>query len=537
MKKQYSYLSIALCCITFLTATAQQKKTPAQQKNAPPQKKTAPAKNDSVKITVTNLKAINSTFSDYSPVISADGSVLMFASRRSVTEKEIAKKKESMEHIFESDYNAKTKKWSAPKMLSATINQESRMNCPLALSNDGQEMFIYRDDSKKNGDIWETTLSGEDWNEPVKLSEPVNSKYHESKASLAPDGRTLYFVSDRPGGLAGRDIYVCTRDSAGHWGAATNLGAPINTAEDEEGVFIHPDGKTLYFSSKGHGGFGGYDIFRSDFINGAWSEPVNLGEPINTPDDDVFFVLGADGKTGFYSSSRKGGMGEQDIYQVTFTPIKVNKKNSWPRLTLLKGVVIDEVTSKPVEATIEITDIEKKTLVTKLTSNSSTGNFMVSLPAGKNYGINVSAPGYLFHSENFNLPDTAAYNEVNLVIKLKKLEVGKNIVLNNIFYDFDKATLKDESTSELDKMIKLMNENPALKVEIASFTDSKGKDDYNMRLSQARAQSVVDYLISKGIDKARLVAKGYGKENPIASNDTDEGRQQNRRTEFKVLSN
>ncbi|HXP49885.1 MAG TPA: OmpA family protein, partial [Bacteroidia bacterium] len=352
-----------------------------------------------------------------------------------------------------------------------------------------------------------------------------------------PDGRTLYFVSDRPGGLGGRDIYVCTRDSAGHWGAATNLGAPINTAEDEEGVFIHPDGKTLYFSSKGHGGFGGYDIFRSDFINGAWSEPVNLGEPINTPDDDVFFVLGADGKTGFYSSSRKGGMGEQDIYQVTFTPIKVNKKNSWPRLTLLKGVVIDEVTSKPVEATIEITDIEKKTLVTKLTSNSSTGNFMVSLPAGKNYGINVSAPGYLFHSENFNLPDTAAYNEVNLVIKLKKLEVGKNIVLNNIFYDFDKATLKDESTSELDKMIKLMNENPALKVEIASFTDSKGKDDYNMRLSQARAQSVVDYLISKGIDKARLVAKGYGKENPIASNDTDEGRQQNRRTEFKVLSN
>ncbi len=532
MKKHYSALFLFISCLLNITALAQQKKPPV------PQKKTAPAKNDSVKITITNLRALNSTFSDYDPVISADGLVLMFASRRPATPKEIAKKKESLEHIYESDFNTKTKKWSAPKILPTTINPEDRMDCPLALSNDGQQLFIYRDDNKKNGDIWLSTLTGDDWGEPVKLPEPINTvKYQETKAGLSPDGKTLYFVSDRPGGLGGKDIYYSERGADGNWGNAINIGAPINTADDEEGVYIHPDGKTLYFSSKGHGGFGGYDVFRSDYVDGKWSEPVNMGAPINTTDDDVFFVMQADGKTGYYSSSHAGGMGEQDLYQVTFTQLKVNKKSGWPRLTLLKGVVIDEVTSKPVEATIEILDIEKKTQVTKLTSNSSTGNFMVSLPAGKNYGINVSAPGYLFHSENFNLPDTANYNEVNLIIKLKKIEVGKNIVLNNIFYDFDKATLKSESTSELDKMIGLMKENPALKVEIASFTDNKGSAEYNAKLSQARAQSVVDYLITNGIDKGRLVAKGYGKDNPIATNDTDEGRQMNRRTEFKILSN
>ncbi|MGP8217495.1 MAG: OmpA family protein [Bacteroidia bacterium] len=535
MKSIYRYLLAAIFSVVLINSLAQQKKAPAQQ----PQKKTPSAgTNDSMKITITDLRAINSPYADYCPVISADGSVMVFTSRRPVTEKEIQKKKESMEHIFISEYNSKTKRWSPPKILPPTINPEGRMNCPLALSDDGQHMFIYRDDDTKNGDIWETSLIGDEWQEPVKLPEPINSKYHESKASLSPDGKTLYFVSDRPGGLGGRDIYYCTQDSAGNWAAtATNIGAPINTKEDEEGVFIHPDGKTLYFSSKGHGGFGGYDIFRSDYVNSQWSDPVNMGEPINTPDDDVFFVMEANGRTGFYSSSRKGGLGEQDIYEVTFTPIKQTKKSGWPRLTLLKGTVIDEVTLKPVEATIEITDNAKNQQVTKLTTNSSTGNFMVSLPAGKNYGISVSAPGYLFYSENFNLPDTAAYQEVEKIIKLKKLEVGKNIVLNNIFYDFDKATLKDESTAELDKMIKLMNDNPALKVEISSYTDSKGSDVYNDKLSQARAQSVVDYLINKGVDKNRLVAKGYGKENPIASNDTDEGRQLNRRTEFKVLSN
>lgn len=492
--------------------------------------------NDSVKVEIKNTgKVINSTFSDGAPVISADGSVMMFTSRRPVSEKEIKKQKESMEHVYMSEYNKTTKKWSAPKLLPEDINVEGRNNSAIALSNDGQKLLLYRDDENGNGDIWESELNGTAWSEPVKLPDPINSKYQETSASLSPDGRTIYFVSNRPGGKGGLDIWYCKQDSAGHWGMAINIGAPINTKQDEEGVFIHPDGKTLYFSSKGHGGLGGYDIFKSVYENGKWSEPVNLGAPINTKGDDVFFVMEANGETGYYASKMAGGIGDYDIYKISFIPVK--KKNTGPKLTLIQGMVVDDETSQPIEASIITTDNEKNTELAKVKSNSSTGKFLISLPSGKNYGISANAPGYLFYSDNFNIPDTAAYKEVVLTIRLKKLQVGKQIVLHNIFYDFDKATLRSESLSEMERLVALMNENPSMKVEISSYTDNKGSQAYNLNLSQARAQSVVNYLINKGISKDRLVAKGYGMANPIASNDTDDGRQMNRRTEFKILSN
>jgi flagellar motor protein MotB len=394
-------------------------------------------------------------------------------------------------------------------------------------------MLLYRDDISGNGDIYESQLQGTQWTEPVRLPEPVNSEQHESSASISPDGRTIYFVSDRDGGQGGRDIWYCTQDAAGKWGDAKNIGDPINTRDDEEGVFIHPDGKTIYFSSKGRFTYGGYDIFKSELQNGVWSEPENMGEPINTTGDDFFFVIDAKGTTGYYTSSMKGGFGDKDIYKITFSPIK---KKKGPKLILLKGIISDELNGKPLEASIEIIDNEKNVVLFKLTSNSATGKYLVSLPSGKNYGISVNGKGYLFHSENFNVLDTASYIEINKDIQLKKLEVGNKIVLNNIFYDFDKATLRPESIHELERLLALMKDNPTLKIELASHTDSKGTDEYNLKLSQARAQSVVDYLISKNISKDRLVAKGYGESVPIATNDTDEGRQLNRRTDFKILS-
>ncbi|MBA3705041.1 MAG: PD40 domain-containing protein [Bacteroidetes bacterium] len=485
--------------------------------------------NDSVKIIITNIgKAINSPFSDFAPVISADGSELFFTSRRSVSEKNW----ESMEHIYTSTYDRKKKTWTPAKILSEVVNVPNRNNSAIAISNDGQRMLLYRDDQNGNGDIYESQLQGTQWTEPVRLPEPVNSDVHESSASISPDGRTIYFVSEREGGEGGRDIWYCTQDAAGKWGKAINIGEPINTKDDEEGVFIHPDGKTIYFSSKGRFTHGGYDIFQSVLQNGKWTEPDNMGVPINTTADDLFFVIDAKGTTGYYTSSMEGGIGDKDIYEITFTPIK---KKKGPKLILLKGIISDELSAKPLESSIEIIDNEKNQVLSTILSNSATGKYLISLPAGKNYGISVKAKGYLFHSENFNVLDTASYTEVNKDIQLKRLEVGNKIVLNNIFYDFDKATLRTESISELERLLTLMKENSTLQIEIASNTDSKGTDEYNQKLSQARAQSVVDYLIGKSISKERMIAKGYGETNPIATNDTDEGRQLNRRTEFKIL--
>jgi len=324
---------------------------------------------------------------------------------------------------------------------------------------------------------------------------------------------------------------------------------------------MHPDGKTLYFSSKGHRNMGGYDIFKSVNENGKWSEPENIGYPINTPDDDVFFTMAASGIRGYYSSERIGGVGGQDIYVITFLgaekpvifntedellaitsqPIKAANIESaveikTSQVTLLKGNVKDEQTLTPLYAVLELYDNELNQKIASFETNSATGRFLVSLPSGKNYGLSVKAEGYLFHSENFNISSSQGYQEIEKDILMKKIEVGRSIVLNNIFFDFNKATLRPESASELDRLTELLKEMPKLKIEISGHTDNIGSAAYNIKLSESRAQAVVDYLIKKGIDKSRLEFKGYGFEQPIASNDTDEGRQLNRRTEFKIIS-
>lgn len=495
---------------------------------------------DSVLIEIKNIgKEVNSNFADFAPVVSADGSLLIFTSRRPISEKEIKKSKASSEHIYSSEFNRSTRLHGPASMLSEEVNIKIRNNSAIALSPDGQRMLVYHDDFNGNGDIYESVLKGTEWTRPVNMGQQINSTYHESSATLSPDGKTIYFVSDRPGGVGGRDIWYCRKDAQGKWSEAVNLGEPVNTLFDEEGVFMHADGKTLYFSSNNAQGMGGYDIYKSEYKNDKWNKPEHLGEPLNTSGDDVFFVVEANGITGYYSSSMPGGYGDKDIYEVTFTPVKKEKEEKpvGPKVTLFKGVVMDEEKLAPIEAFIEIVDNEKHEVISTFNSNSSTGKFLVSLPGGKNYGIAVKAENYLFYSDNFNIPDSAGYVEVEKNVFLKRLAVGKKIILKNIFYEFNKATLGPESVSELDRMVTLMNENPALKIEISSHTDSKGSDEYNAKLSQARAQSVVDYLINKGIAKDRLTAKGYGESQPIEKNDTEEGRQMNRRTEFKILSN
>ena len=305
---------------------------------------------------------------------------------------------------------------------------------------------------------------------------------------------------------------------------------------------------------------GGFDIFKSTLNNGEWSEPENLGFPINTVGEDVSFILSANGKKGYYSSSNVGGKGDKDIYVITFlVPEKegvlntednllagitkpIREKVIEPeieirenQLTILKGIISDAITQEPLEASIEIWDNERNESIGLFDSNSKTGKYLLSLPSGVNYGIAVRFKGYLFNSENIVIPASAEYQVIYKNIELKKLDVGSKIVLRNIFFDTAKDSLRSESYAELDRLAKLLNEYKNLRIEISGHTDNVGSAKYNQLLSQRRAKAVVGYLILEGIDYMRLEYAGYGFDQTIATNDTEEGRQMNRRTEFKIL--
>ncbi len=526
-----------------------------------------------VRVFIDNLGGIvNSKYPEYGAIISADESVMMFTSRRNSTTGGMIDP--GLNEYYEDIYITKKTngRWSAPENIGSPVNTEEH-DATVAVAPDAQSMIIYIDD-KGDGNLYETKLVGTSWSKPKKMNKNINTKYHESSASYSSDGKTLYFVSNKPdGGLGNRDIYVTQWDeNLQDWGPATNLGASINTKYNEESVLIHPDGKTLYFSSQGHKSMGGYDIFVSEKQdNGTWSEPKNLGYPINTVDDDVFFIINSSGRRGYYSSFKSDGYGEKDIYMITFLgpekPMQTSSEDNLlasiakpvsekviekvvntdaKKITILKGIISDEKTKQPLGASIELVDVEANLTLATFESNNSTGKYLVSLPSGKNYGLIIRKEGYLFHSENFNIPESAAYQEVERNIELKKIDIGSIIVLKNIFYDYNKATLRDASKNELDRLVKLLNENPTIKIELSAHTDSRGSDKYNEDLSQKRAQSCVDYLVKNGIAADRLVSKGYGESIPVVTDaeiaklkfeeDKEAAHQENRRTEFKILS-
>lgn len=522
-----------------------------------------------IRVFIDNLGSnVNTQFNEYGGVISADESVLLFTARRpnSTGGKIDPYLNEYFEDIYISEKQPDGQ-WSPSVNISTQINTNNH-DANSGVSADGQKFIIYFGKSG-NGDLFEARLEGDEWTKPESFGKNINTKdFHEPEACYSPDGQSLYFISDKPGGYGSHDIYVSHLDDKGRWGEAENLGPIINTKYGERGVYMHPDGKTLYFSSEGHESMGGFDIFKSvyDAATKTWSKPVNIGYPVNTPDNDVFFVLSASGKHGYYTSETLDGQGLRDLYMITFLgpekPLILNNEDNLiasaaapieeivvaptievkeAQLTLLKGVISDALTMEKLQADIEIVDNAANKVIATFKSNSSTGKYLVSLPAGKNYGIAVKKEGYLFHSENFDIPNTAAFQEVEKDIELKMLAVGNKIVLKNIFFDLDKATLRPESTAELERLLKLMNDVPSLKIELGGHTDSRGSDTYNQQLSEKRAKAVVDYLTSKGISADRLKWAGYGETQLVngCSNGvkcSDEQHQENRRTEFKVLS-
>ncbi|MEP7128814.1 MAG: OmpA family protein, partial [Chitinophagales bacterium] len=344
------------------------------------------------------------------------------------------------------------------------------------------------------------------------------------------NGKILFFTSTRTGGKGGSDIWISTKDKNGKWSIPVNAGDSINTPLDEKTPFIHSDGKTLYFSSPGHPGMGKDDIFYSrKKEDGSWSRAVNIGYPINTKNDENSLIVSLDGKHAYFASDRFKLNRDMDLYYFDLY------EEARPKLvTYVRGIVTDAADETPLAADLQLIDLETGIISGEATADKQTGNYLVSIPTGKNYAMNVSAKGYLFYSENFSLKNFINEEPFQLNIHLQAIKTGSTVVLKNIFFESDSYLLKEESKAELNKLTDLLKQNSTLKIQISGHTDNQGTAAYNQLLSENRAKTVYDYLVVNGIIASRLTYKGYGETKPLQSNDTEAGKSVNRRTEFTV---
>jgi outer membrane protein OmpA-like peptidoglycan-associated protein len=372
----------------------------------------------------------------------------------------------------------------------------------------------------------------------------------------------MYYISaNKDLTLGGRDILRTLKNEKGRWQKPKNLSSILNTPYDEEGIFVTNDGKEIYFSSKGHNTIGGYDIFKSRLQDdNTWSEPENLGYPINTPDDDLFYSVSSNGKYGYYSTIREGGLGAKDIYKVTFLGsekelllekvgvliagvldslkkgfFSVPESVGVDTFYYITGKVLDKKTNKPIMAKLEFIDVsESKVIATGITSDS--GVYKVKFDSRKTYGIEIGAKDYLFFLDAVNMSNASPDEPFIKDFYLEKIEVGTKVVLENIYFQTSKAVLTATSYPQLNQVIDFLANNVSVRLEISGHTDNVGSVKANTKLSEDRAKAVVSYMVANGIDKGRLEAKGYGFSQPIAPNNTPKGKEKNRRVEFKVIS-
>ncbi len=466
--------------------------------------------------------SINSEYGEYYPAITIDGKKLIFTRRI-----------KSDEDFYES--SLVDGQWSLAHPLPGKVNtnlNEGAQN----ISQDG-EWIIFTGCNYPEGygscDLYISYKTSAGWSEAKNLGGVVNTDFWESSPSLSPDKRDLYFSSDQPGGYGGRDIWVTHRSANGTWGRPENLGPEINTSGNESSSFIYADNQTLYFNSNGHTGYGSTDLFFSKKKeDGTWSIPENMGYPINTIDDEGSLIVTADGKTAFYASEGKDTRGDLDLYSFQLREDLRPPKTLW-----VKGRVFDNKTKNGLPSSVELTDVNTRRLISKVQTDED-GNYLTTLPVGNNYAFNVNRKGYLFFSEHYDLSTNKFDSVFQADIPLQPIIAGNSIVLKNIFFDTKQTVLKPASTAELDKVIQLMTDNPSLKILITGYTDNVGKPQDNLALSNGRALSVINYILSsKLVAKERLQYKGLGSSSPIAENSTEEGRVQNRRTELSVISN
>jgi outer membrane protein OmpA-like peptidoglycan-associated protein len=495
------------------------------------------------KLIVNNLgEGINTEYDDYSPVPTADGKMLYFTS---------FDRPEGFggEDIYVSEF--KNGKWQKASNLGSVINTSSHEYAS-SISTDGNQLIIFGNyvGNFGKGDLFYSDKTAEGWGPVKHYPRPVNSEEFDCDGKQTSDGKAILFVSDRNGCVGGyvpkgtfyngsywgnTDIFVCVKTKNG-WSQPINLGSTINTPYAERSPYLHPDGKTLYFSSEGHYGLGRLDVFKSTRLNDnswtEWSEPVNLGKDINGSGEDWGYIVSTQGDIAYFAADNKPvNMGKQDIYSITL-PQEARPE----KVVTIQGRVLDDK-GNPLETDIVWENIDSRQQVGNLRSDPQTGNYFIVLPIGKNYGYYAEKPGYYPTSKNINLKDNTNLTNVkeDIVLLSKKELINKEVRINNLFFEYDKYELSPKSYLELDRLIEILKDFPDNKVEISGHTDNQGTDSYNNKLSQQRAQSVVDYLISKGLPAGKFIAKGYGKSKPVASNDTEDGRALNRRVEFKIM--
>ena len=473
---------------------------------------------------------VNSPHDEYLPSLTADGRRLYFTSRRpqpGETPNPLSGGYDEDLYWCEKNEN---NQWLPAQPLGPPINSDFNEGSAF-FSADGQWAFLTlcnRQDGYGSCDIYFSELDGHQWLPPKNLGPVINSPAWESHPSLTHDRRRLYFASGRPNGLGGSDIWY-SEWKDGAWQSPVNLGPPINTPGNEYSPMIAADGRTLYFASDYHPGMGGMDLFVSYLSDTGWTTPKNLGYPLNTPGDEQTLCLDASGQVAYVALERPEGLGKLDIYAFRLWPeVQPQRPASYVR-----GFVYDSLTKAPVVARIRIINLDTRDTIRALTSNKATGEFVTSLPLRSRYALLAEAPGYLFYSQHFDLRErTQAYE---LRVPLEKPRKGSTIQLRNVFFEFDRADLKPESELELMEVLRLLQAHPRWKVEVQGHTDSIGPAEYNQQLSQRRAEAVRQFLIQRGVKAERISARGYGSSRPIASNTTEEGRALNRRTEIVFI--
>lgn len=466
-------------------------------------------------------KVVNQFKQQYFPVLTVDQNTLLFI------------KRQGDEEILQTDKD-KNGNWQEPHSISDNINSEyNEGTC--SISADGR-MLVFTSCMGRQGygscDLYISYKTGNAWSVPENMGEVINSPSWDSQPSLSADGRTLYFVSNRSGGFGSRDIYVSQQNEEGEWQSPQNVGSSINTSFDDISPFIHPNGQRLYFATNGRLGFGGFDIYFSDKKSASeWLAPTNFGYPINTHDDEVSMFISSDGAKGYYSHEERTKESVlSTLYEIDIPPkLQVEHKSSY-----VFGKVMDGETNTPLKATVSLINLDSNNSVEKVRSDSVTGDYLIVITQGAQYGLFAESEGYLYKSENFNLTEKLLI-PVKINLKLEKIKPGARVVLKNIFFEFDSYNLTSTSKAELNRVLHLLNTNKTLRVEISGYTDNVGTEKYNLELSEKRAEAVYNYLVKNGADKTKLGFRGYGASNFLNSNNTEEERAKNRRIEFKVL--
>lgn len=484
---------------------------------------------------------INSDLAELRPTVSADGNILFFICENHPVNTKYNSVPNSQDIWYSRrDSNGK---WLEARHLSYPLNTMP-YNAVYWISPDNNRIlvrgaFIEGAFMGKGVSMCKLQANGR-WSEPTALNIKNYIKYdqgRQSGATMGHDGKTLLLYMTPVKGGTDNDIFVCFLNPDGSWTEPKSLGKIINAPEtDEMTPYIASDGETLYFSSNRKGGLGDNDIWmckRLDKTWTKWSEPVNLGAPINTEYWDAFFTLDAGGEYAYLTTSLDT-YGESDIVRV-----KLLEKEKPKPVILVSGNVYNLKTKEPLSANLVYETLPDGIEVGNGVSNERDGSFKIVLPYDKNYSIRAAADKFFAVSENLNLDSMvkAGYKEIHKDLYLAPIEIGTVVRLNNVFFDFDKANLRSESFVELDRVIELLKENPGIVIEMSAHTDSKGSDEYNFKLSDSRAKSVRDYILSKGIAENRIEAQGYGETKPVAPNDTDENMQLNRRVEFKIIKN